>query len=156
GRLGAIIRVGGAGALAPAGQPVGRHPDEDVVEVVLGAGAGAERPHERQPHELQVDLLDPHDGDAPPRVIFSHRTDRPLTTGATEARDGLSSPRRVSPGWPGTSLRGPGGVGLDPGASKTRPRPPRSITTPRFRQSGHGAIIGEPGRGWEGHAAGTA
>ena len=67
GRLRAVVRVRRARALAPADRAVGDDPHEDVVEVALAAGAGPERSHERQPHDLQVDPLDLHRGPAPSR-----------------------------------------------------------------------------------------
>ena len=60
GGLRTVIRVGRAGTLAPAGRAAGVDADQDVVEVHLSAGAGLERPNQRQPHDSELDLVDPH------------------------------------------------------------------------------------------------
>ena len=60
GGLGTVVRVRRTGAFAPAGRAAGDDADQDVVEVLLAAGAGLERPDQRKANDSELDLLDPH------------------------------------------------------------------------------------------------
>src|SRR5271157_1785200 len=56
-----VERISGTGALAPADHSlVGRDPHQDMIEVLLAAGAGLERAYQGKAHEVQGDLVEPH------------------------------------------------------------------------------------------------
>src|SRR5208337_3973292 len=60
-RLRTVERIGGTGALAPADHAlVGRDPDQDMIEVLLAAGAGLEGANQGKSHDLQGNLVEPH------------------------------------------------------------------------------------------------
>ena len=60
GCLGAVIGVRRARAFAPSDHVTGDNANQDVVEVILAAGAGSEWPNQGKPHDLEVNSVNPH------------------------------------------------------------------------------------------------